>query len=66
MRFIGHKPSEQKSTVSAYEVGLKTSFAACNDPMPEPMQQVLARVQDMENHGDFGKVRLVKRFYGVR
>jgi hypothetical protein len=59
MQVIGHKPSDQK--VSAYEAGLEDFFAACHDPMPAHMQQLLARVQDMEEHGEFGEARRVKR-----
>jgi hypothetical protein len=59
MQVIGHKPSDQQ--ISAFEAGLKGCFAVCHDPIPADMQQLLARVQDMEEHGEFGEVRRVKR-----
>jgi hypothetical protein len=40
---------------SIYERGLKSVFAACHDPLPEKMEQLIHRLQDRDGADDAGQ-----------
>ena len=35
---------------STYEVGLRSVFAACHDPLPAKMEELLHRLQDRDDN----------------
>jgi hypothetical protein len=47
-----HHYDDRDPIRSTYEVGLRSVFAACHDPLPERMEELLHRLQDMNGDSE--------------
>ena len=53
MRRVDRSDYDDRDPVrSTYEGGLKSVFAACHDPLPSRMQELLHCLEDRENRTD--------------